>query len=210
MTKAPVPGATKTRLRLPPQRAALLQAALIADTAEKASALGPTTVAGAPNDALALIEPLLPKEARLFAQRGEDLGERMLDAASRLFGEGPKPVIILGTDAPTLPPGEILDAAHALRTHDASIIGSDDGGYVLLGLGGPHEALFRGIRWSTATVCRETAERARHAGLSLYKGRSHYDVDTSEDLERLRRELLKCPGLAPRTAEALQELRSPP
>lgn len=206
MAKAPVPGTTKTRLCLPPERAALLQAALIADTTEKASALGSTAVAGTPDDALALIEPLLPEEARLFAQRGKDLGERMLDAASRLFGEGPEPILILGTDAPTLPPGEILDAAHALRTHDACITGSDDGGYVLLGLGGPYEALFQGIRWSTATVYRETMKRASRAGLSLYEGRPHYDVDTPEDLNRLRRELLERPGLAPRTTGALAEL----
>lgn len=206
MAKAPVPGATKTRLRLPPEGAARLQAALVADTSKKASALGLTAVAGIPEDALALIKPLLPEGVRLFAQRGGDLGERMFDAASRLFEEGPEPVLILGTDVPTLPPAEILNAAHALRTHDASIIGSDDGGYVLLGLGGPHETLFRGIHWSTASVYRETKERALKAGLSLYEGRSHYDVDTPEDLDRLRRELLELPGLAPRTAVILQEL----
>lgn len=206
MAKAPVPGTAKTRLRLPPERAALLQAALVADTSEKVSSLGLTAVAGTPGDALALIEPLLPEGVRLFAQRGEDLGERMLDAASRLFGEGPEPVLILGTDAPTLPPGEILAAAHALQTHDASIIGSNDGGYVLLGLCGPYEALFRRVRWSTATVYRETRERALEAGLSLYEGRAHYDVDTPEDLDRLRKELLELAGLAPRTAQALQEL----
>ena len=186
MAKAPVPGATKTRLRLPQERAARLQAALIADTAEKASVLGATTVAGTPAGALDLIEPLLSGCVGLFAQMGEDLGERMLDAASRLFGEGPEPVLILGTDAPTLPPEAILDAARALWTHDASIIGSEDGGYVGLGLRGPHENLFRDIRWSTATVYRETVERASEAGLRLYEGRPHYGVDVPEDLERLR------------------------
>ena len=130
----------------------------------------------------------------------------MLDAASRLFGEGAEPVLVLGTDAPTLSPGAILDAARALRTHDAPIIGSDDGGYVLLGLRGPHKELFRDIRWSTATVYRETAQRASEAGLSLNEGKPHYDVDTPGDLDRLRGELLDRPGLAPRTARAIEEL----
>ena len=204
MAKAPVPGAAKTRLRIPPEATARLQAALIADTAEKANALGPTTVAGTPEGALALIEPLLPEGVRIFAQRGEDLGERMLDAASRLFGEGAEPVLVLGTDAPTLSPGAILDAARALRTHDAAIIGSDDGGYVLLGLRGPHKELFRDISWSTATVYRETAQKASEAGLSLYEGKLHYDVDIPEDLDRLRGELLDRPRLAPRTAGAIE------
>ena len=130
----------------------------------------------------------------------------MLDAASRLFDEGPEPVLILGTDAPTLAPRTVLDAASALRTYDASIIGSDDGGYVGLGLRRPHEALFRGIPWSTQTVYRETVEKASEAGLSLYEGKPHYDVDTPEDLERLKGELRERPTLAPRTAIALTEL----
>ena len=204
MAKAPVPGLTKTRLRLPPARAARLQAALIADAAEKAVSLGPTSVAGTPDEALNLIEPLLPTGVRLFAQRGGDLGERMLGAAARLFGEGPEPVLVLGTDAPTLPPGEIRAAARALEAdYDAAIVGSEDGGYVLLGLRRPHEALFRGIRWSTPTVYRETVERASQAGLVLHEGRLHHDVDTPGDLERLRAELREEPGLAPRTAEVL-------
>lgn len=206
MAKAPVPGTTKTRLRLPPETAARLQRALISDTVEKAAVLGPTTVAGTPGDALDLIGPLLPWGVRLFAQRGKDLGERMIDAASRLFGEGPEPVLILGTDAPTLTPPAIRDAARALETHDASIIGSDDGGYVGLGLRRLHEAPFRCIPWSTATVYRETLERVAEVGLSLYEGERHYDVDLPGDLERLRVELLRAPELAPRTAAAMEEL----
>ena len=206
MAKAPIPDTVKTRLRLPPEAAARLQSALIGDAVEKASALGPTAVAGTPADALHLIEPLLPEGVRLFAQRGQDLGERMFDAVSRLFAEGPGPVLILGTDAPTLPPGAIRDAARALETYDASIIGSDDGGYVGLGLRRTHEALFCDVAWSTQTVYRETLERAEDAGLSLYEGRPHYDVDTPEDLDRLRRELLEGPALAPRTAGELEKL----
>lgn len=205
-TRAPIPGMTKTRLLLPPQSAARLQAALIGDAVEKACTLdlGPVSVASTPAYALRLVEPLIPASVRLFAQSGGDLGDRMLDAASRLFEEGPEPVLILGTDAPTLPPGEIQAAAHALLTHDASIVGSDDGGYVLLGLRGPHETLFHDIRWSTATVYRETVLRASEAGLSLQEGRPHYDVDTPEDLDRLREELLHKPELAPRTAKAIE------
>ncbi len=85
MAKAPVPGATKTRLRLPPEKAAGLQAALIRDTVAKAGLLGPVTVAGTPPESLHLIETLLPGDVRLIAQSGEELGERMFTAARRLF-----------------------------------------------------------------------------------------------------------------------------
>jgi rSAM/selenodomain-associated transferase 1 len=206
MAKASVPGNVKTRLRLPPEEAAALQAALIRDTVEKARAVGPVTVAATPSESLYLIGPLLPGDVRLVVQRGEDLGERMLDAASCLFEEGPEPVIILGTDAPTLPLARIEEAAHALNTHDAFIVPSEDGGYVLIGLRTPYEALFRDITWSTETVYRETVEKARRAGLSVHEGATHYDVDTPEDLARLKAELQEHPEQAPHTAELVKTL----
>jgi len=206
MAKAPIPGNVKTRLRLPPEEAAALQAALIRDTVEKARAIGPVTVAAAPPESLHLIGPLLPGGVRLVVQRGEDLGERMLDAASCLFEEGPEPVVILGTDAPTLPLARIEEAAHALNAHDASLVPSKDGGYVLIGLRNPYEALFRDIAWSTETVYRETVEKARRAGLSVHEGAIHYDVDTPEDLARLKAELQEHPELSPHTAELVETL----
>lgn len=159
-----------------------------------------------PPESLHLIGPLLPVDARLVVQRGEDLGERMLDAASCLFEEGPEPVVILGTDAPTLPLDRIEEAAHALNAHDASIVPSEDGGYVLIGLRNPCEALFRDIAWSTETVYRETMTKARRAGLSVHKGATHYDVDTPEDLARLKAELQEYPELSLHTAELVKTL----
>ena len=208
ITKAPVPGLTKTRLLLPPESAARLQAALLSDAVAKVCdlGLGPVSVSGAPAGSLGLIEPLIPAGTDLFAQSSGDLGERMYKAASRLFAENSEPVLILGTDAPTLPPGEIRAAASALRTHDASIIGSDDGGYVLLGLRNPHEALFCCIAWSTANVYRETVQKAADAGLSLHEGAPGYDIDTPEDLARLKEELGQEPWLASRTARILREI----
>ncbi len=208
--KAPVPGATKIRLRLPPKKAADLQAALVRDMIGKARALclGVVTVAGTPPEGLSLIQPLLPDEGvRLMVQCGRDLGERMFAAAARLFEEGSEPVLILGTDAPTLQPDSIRRAAHALdRRYDAAIIGSTDGGYVLLGLRGPHEGLFHGVRWSTKAVYRETIERVCKLGLSVYEGEPQYDVDTPEDLARLEKELAASPDWAPRTAKVLRHL----
>lgn len=204
MAKAPIPGTVKTRLRLEPDAAARLQAALIGDTVEKARALAQTTLAGAPRDDLRLIEDLIPGDVPLIAQPEGDLGTRMLAATTTLFAESPDPVLILGTDAPTLPPAAILDAASALATRDLAIIPSTDGGYVLLGLREPHEAVFSGIEWSTAGVYRQTLGRAGEAGLSVYEGEAWYDVDEVRDLLRLAGELRARPGLAPRTSEVLK------
>jgi len=206
MAKAPIPGTVKTRLRLHPEDAARLQAALILDTVEKTRTLGQTTVAGAPGDRLDQISRLLPPDVRLVPQPEGDLGERMLSAARTLFDESPEPVLILGTDAPTLPPQTILRSAQALLTQDLSIIPSADGGYVLMGLRGPHGAVFSGIEWSTEGVRSQTVTRAREAGLSLWEGEAWYDVDEPEDLARLEEELRMRPDLAPRTAEVLEAL----
>jgi glycosyltransferase A (GT-A) superfamily protein (DUF2064 family) len=116
MAKAPIPGTVKTRLHLPPEDAARLQAALIEDTVRKA--LAPTTVAGAPPGRLHLIRNLLPNEVPLLPQPEGDLGRKMLAGARALFDRDPDPVLIVGTDAPTLPPQAIATAADSLNTHD--------------------------------------------------------------------------------------------
>jgi len=203
MAKAPVPGKVKTRLGLPPQDAAGLQAALIRDTVEKAWSLAPTTLAGAPADRLDLIRPILPDAVAMIPQPSGDLGGRMLAGSRALFGTSPDPVLLLGTDAPTLPTEAIETAASALDLHDISIIPSTDGGYVLLGLRRPVAAVFRGVDWSTEAVHRQTLERAEGARLSVREGEPWYDVDEPEDLDRLRGELPARPHLAPRTADFL-------
>jgi rSAM/selenodomain-associated transferase 1 len=203
MAKAPIPGTVKTRLGLPPQDAAGLQAALIGDTVEKARSLAPATLAGAPADRLDLIRPLLPDDVALIPQSTGDIGDRMLSGARTLFDTSPDPVLLLGTDAPTLPAEAIETAASALDLHDISIIPSADGGYVLLGLRRPVGAVFRGVEWSTEAVHRQTLGKAGEVGLSVYEGGPWYDVDEMEDLVRLRGELAARPHLAPRTAEFL-------
>ena len=210
MAKAPIPGKVKTRLRLDPQDAAALQEALVLDTLEKARALAPTTVAGAPGDRLDLIRPLLPENVSLLPQPAGDLGEKMLAGVRSLFERSPKPVLVVGTDAPTLPGTKILTCARALDEQDISIIQSVDGGYVLLGLRHPSEAVFSDIEWSTGGVYRQTLARAQKAGLSVYKGRPWYDVDEPEDLARLRDELGARPELAPKTAAVVRGLVLPP
>jgi uncharacterized protein len=204
MAKAPIPGTVKTRLGLPPHEAAGLQAALIRDTTEKAASLAPTTVAGA--NQLDLIRPILPDEVGLIPQSSGDLGVRMLDASGILFDASPNPVLLLGTDAPTLPANAIQKAADALNTHDISIIPSTDGGYVLLGLRRPVATVFRGVDWSTEAVHRQTLARAEGEGLSVHEGEPWYDVDEPGDLARLREELAAWPHLAPRTAEFLRQM----
>jgi rSAM/selenodomain-associated transferase 1 len=206
MAKAPVPGTVKTRLMLPPRTAAGLQAALIADTVEKAGSLAPTTVAGDPPERLDLLRALLPDGVGLIPQPSGDLGDRMLAGIRTLFALSTAPILVLGTDAPTLSAETIEGAACTLRSYDVSIIPSTDGGYVLLGLRRPEEAVFRGVEWSTGAVFRQTLRRAEEAGLSVHGGEPWYDVDEPGDLARLMEELRAHPERAPRTAGFLGRL----
>ena len=209
MAKAPVPGTVKTRLKLAPEKAARLQEALLADTIEKAraiSSLESVTIAGSPAAGLDLLAPFLPDGIDLIPQVEGDLGRKMFAAVKTLFAESSVPVLVLGTDAPTLPPEYIERASQALRAHDVSIVPSTDGGYVLLGIREPHEGLFSGIEWSTGVVYEQTLAKARNAGLSVHEEKAWYDVDTPEDLNILKETLARDPQLAPRVARVLENL----
>lgn len=206
MAKAPIPGLTKTRLRLPSASAASLQEALISDTVYKARAIAPVTVAGTPAEHLGLISALLPTDVQLISQPEGDLGQRMLAGARHLFDEAPGPVVILGTDAPTLSPAYIEQIIHTLEDHDISIIPSEDGGYILIGLREAHEAIFTKIDWSTERVHGQTLTRAEESGLSIHEIKPWYDVDEPEDLQRLRHDLSRDPEIAPHTAAVLKDL----
>ncbi len=208
MAKAPIPGTVKTRLRIAPEDAARLQAAFIQDAVAKARLLGPVTLAGEPPDRLDLIATLLPPDVALIPQPEGDLGQRMSTGAATLFEQRPGPVLILGTDAPTLRLHEMKQAANALTVNDISIIPSVDGGYVLLGLREYHEEVFDGVEWSTGLVYRQTLERACAAGISLWKGDPWYDVDRPEDLTRLEDEVRANPEIAPRTTQFVKRLRA--
>ncbi len=151
-----------------------------------------------PPESLSLLGALLPdKGVTLVAQSGGSLSERMFDAVARPFEEDLESVLILGTGAPTLPSGSIFRATHALDGRcNVAIVGSTDGGYVLLGMREPYEELFCDVRWSTRTVYRETLTRAHSLGLSVNEGEPRYNVDTPEDLSRLARELAVRPDHA--------------
>ena len=92
------------------------------------------------------------------------------------------------------------------RGYEASLAGSSDDGYVMLGLREPNEALFRGVPWSTDAVCRETVDKAHTLALKVYEGELHDEVDTPEDLVHLKKELAANPEAPLHTAEFLRSL----
>jgi len=117
-------------------------------------------------------------------QRGEDLGSRMEDAFQQAFGAGAKRVLLIGSDCPDLN-GPLLETAfERLDTADFVVGPALDGGYYLLGMNGPEPALFRGVAWSTDSVCAITLGKIQAAGKTYSLLPVLSDVDTEEDWRR--------------------------
>ena len=69
-----------------------------------------------------------------------------------------------------------------------------------------NKEVFKDIPWSTHSVLTTTGDIARKAGLNLTSLPVWYDVDTLEELERLKQELGSGKGAAKYTRKFLKEL----
>jgi hypothetical protein len=123
-------------------------------------------------------------EAR--AQCSGDLGARMRHAFAQGFAEGHAPIIIIGSDLPGISAQLLRDAFAAMSTHDAVLGPSADGGYYLLGLNAPLDALFAEKQWSGPTVFAHTASDLVLHGRSYHLLPVLRDVDTADDLGQVR------------------------
>jgi rSAM/selenodomain-associated transferase 1 len=189
LAKAPVAGLAKTRLipALGADGAAALQERLIRRTVETATgaALGRVTLWATPDDTHPLFRAMQARYGvALGVQPDGDLGARMQEAAIVANG----PVLIVGADCPALSADHLHHAAATLRNYDVVIIPAEDGGYVLIGLAQPHATVFADMEWSTATVMEQTRQRLQSLTLLWRELPTLWDVDTPEDLERLKRE----------------------
>lgn len=112
-----------------------------------------------------------------------DLGERLTRVIHAL---PPGPVVILGSDTPTVTCTDVADAFRALGPNQAVFGPAPDGGYWLIGLRrGVGEALpFGGVRWSTSDSLGDTL--ANLAGRRVAMLREREDVDDGPSLRRWR------------------------
>ena len=197
MAKVPFAGAVKTRLTPPlsAEEAATLSTCFLRDMATNVLDINGDGMEGVvlytPADAEAFLHELLPDGFKLVAQRGETLGERLVNAATELLSNGFDSVCLINSDSPTLP-GEILKTAASLLAKDGDrvVLGpSEDGGYYLIGLKHPHQELFERIAWSTETVLAHTIDRAADINLPVELLPTWYDVDDAVTLRLLCNEL---------------------
>jgi rSAM/selenodomain-associated transferase 1 len=210
VTRAPGSDGAKTRLAeaVGADSCLRLQAAFLADTIAWAGTLAGRRV-------LSVYPPAGVRAVAAAAdgwvvapQLGGDFGERMRGAVNAGFAAGGAPVAMIASDSPTLPP-EVLEEGWALvegGRFDVALAPADDGGWVMIAAARAlAPGCFDGVRWSVPETLADTRRAMSAAGLRVGCTRPWYDVDTEEDLQRLRAELGS--GAAqrlPRTAAALK------
>lgn len=194
MAKAPRSGRAKTRLipAVGEEGAAGLAACFAQDTLRMArGVVSDVFVAYTPFDGKAELEELLPEGLLWIEQADGELAERLQSTLVHAKELGFGPLILIGTDSPTLPPSFVAAALRSLAFDQADVVlgRTEDGGYYLVGLRRSVPHLFDDVDWSTSRVYDQTAANAVRLGLRVNALPSWYDVDAPRDLIHLWHEL---------------------
>lgn len=203
MSRAPVPGETKTRLipALGAEGAMRLHMACLADLLDEADGWRKDLAGAGRSVALTLsITPVgsertfldagatVPAHVSIVAQRGESLGARMHAALKDGLDIGDR-VLLTGCDLPLLTRSHWAAADRLLDLHDVVLGPSADGGYYLIGIrrhARPGwEDLLDLDAWGTGTVLERTLARAHERKVSIGKIAMLPDLDVPEDAQRV-------------------------
>ncbi|MFZ2451634.1 MAG: TIGR04282 family arsenosugar biosynthesis glycosyltransferase [Methylovulum miyakonense] len=187
--KAPILGQVKTRLQptLSAEQAAQAHRQLTYMTLARAfqQPLCPVELHCAPDTRHDFFQDCARRyPLTLKAQRGANLGERMLRAFDEALGRY-RQVLLMGCDCPSLSCGDLRQALTVLHeSHDTVIAPASDGGYVMIGLKQAQPELFSDMTWGHDQVMSTTRHRAETIGLSVYELDKQWDVDTYPDWQR--------------------------
>jgi len=212
MAKRPNGGSTKTRLCPPltPSQAAALYEAFVRDVIW-VTAQAPDVqlaIAVTPPGEVAFFESLAPRGTLMLPVECATIGRCLDHALAALLERGHAMAGAVSSDSPTIAPILFAQAFDRLRHVDVVLSPGDDGGYYFIGVKARHPGLFADdIPWSTPEVAARTMARARDLGLSVDLVAPILDVDTADDLARLRRELQRLPNhVAPNTRRVLANI----
>jgi glycosyltransferase A (GT-A) superfamily protein (DUF2064 family) len=186
ITKAPVPGRSKTRLTPPctPEQAAAIAAAAVGDTldAVRATRVQRRVVAldGAPGGLDLTGCVVLP-------QADGDLGTRLAHAFADAMAtpEGDLPTMLIGMDTPQVTPellADCLDLLVAAGPGTAVLGTAPDGGWWALGLhSAPAALVLPGVPMSRPDTAELTRAALEHAGLTVLDLPALTDIDHFSD-----------------------------
>ncbi|MEM6818437.1 MAG: DUF2064 domain-containing protein [Pseudomonadota bacterium] len=121
--------------------------------------------------------------ATVITQPEGNLGER-IEHAYRQFHQPGRPVLFIGSDAPTLDIAYLNACLKALETFDVVLGQAADGGVVVMGSRTPWPSL-QTLPWSTASLGAALRATCESAGLSLVMREPLEDIDTFDQLSAL-------------------------
>ncbi len=183
IAKTPEPGRVKTRLCPPctPEQAAEVARAAFRETVEAIDAVA-RAASGDVGKVLLLdgeVQPWMPADYRIVAQRGAGLAERL----RRGFGElGPG--LIVGMDTPRAVRG-LTAAVSAVAAGDDVIGLATDGGYWVIGLADPDGREFDGVAMSRSNTGLAQIHRLHALGRRTRTVAMARDLDHVGDLRAL-------------------------
>lgn len=199
MSRAPIPGKTKTRLEshLTGEECAELHRAFLKDINYKLLNLQRSLsgidlyLSYTPAAESKIFSGLIDDKFIRILQRGQDLGEKMYNALADAQQKSKLPVIITGSDLPFLDIPIFAEALAGLKAADLVIGPSDDGGYYLIGMKNPAKFIFDFKQWGTESVLENTIREAGKHNLKIHFLPELSDIDTFKELLQLRAELIK-------------------
>ena len=190
LTRAPSRGG-KSRLfgelSMAPDPALLT--ALLLDTLDGVSVTGVTRVVAVdPPQTCHEVRALLAQDVIVVGQESGTLGDRMRTLMTQILRRGARCVVLVGSDIPDIDRGEVARAFALLEANQNTIVlgPASDGGYYLVGAANRVPPIFDCINWGTTGVLSETLRLARDHGLQVALVSTGFDVDTADDLRRVR------------------------
>lgn len=182
--RIPEYGKVKKRLaaQIGTEDALSVYAAMLYETIENVSKLTDVDIYGF-YKGLASTQHNVFKKFQSMPQKGKDLGEKMLKAVQWLFEKGYNKIVLIGADSPDLPVYYIKDAFLKLNCYELVIGPAKDGGYYLIGMNRPLDIIFKGIKWGSNSVLKDTISIANNEGIGYFLLPQWYDID---DIESLR------------------------
>ena len=190
--KAPLPGTVKTRLQadMGAEKTLEIYKSFVTEVTSQCGKLrGMDKFLGCTptknNDFL--MEVARKCNMKPFNQRGNDLGEKIINAFRDHFKKGYTEIVLIGSDSPTIPKEYIRRAFHELKKNDFVFGPCCDGGLYLIGGRKKIEpAIFKNIPWDTAEVLTLTLQNLYDLNIRFSMLPFWYDVDNIDDLKFLR------------------------
>ena len=121
-----------------------------------------------------------PLKIKKFIQKGNNLGDRIINALNISFKKF-SPVVIIGSDLWKLEISDIEDAFRILKNKNIVIGPSTDGGYYLIGMNYLNTKIFENKNWGQESVLNDTI-RDIDDKTNIHLLDEKTDIDTYEDL----------------------------